>query len=41
MLSELFDIGTRPIIRIILSGISAHGARKCYALLATKFIDTD
>jgi hypothetical protein len=41
MLHELVDIGTRPIIRIILSGISAHGARKCYALLATKFIDTD
>ena len=38
---ELVDIGTRPNSRIILSGISAHGVRKCYALLATKFIDTD
>jgi hypothetical protein len=40
MFNEMVDIGTRPIIRVILSGISAHGVRKCYALLATKFIDT-
>lgn len=41
LIHELDDNGTRPIIRIILSGISAHGVRKCYALLVTKFIDTD
>jgi hypothetical protein len=40
LLNELVDIGTLPINRNILSKNSAHGVRKCYALLATKFIDT-
>jgi hypothetical protein len=41
LLNELVDIGTLPIMQIILSKNSAHRVRQCCAFLATKFIDTD